>query len=141
MPSTGIKIFVYRGLTGKDYKKSRHASLFFHPIDEIAGTMLHAAGLPLAFAVETKPAYDPLVSATLAGEAPVGQAERDITALVNIARQAPVNNMESGWNCQNWVGDALRFLVNAGVISASERSDALDKMADIILEAADDQPF
>jgi hypothetical protein len=105
--------------------------------------ILHAAGLKSAFAVETKPGYDPRTSIRLVGEVFVGRVERGIPALTNIARQAPVNNADAGWNCQNWIGDALTFLVNANVVGASDRSVALglDKMVDILLEAVDDQPF
>lgn len=142
MSSTGIKIFVYRvSRGGKDYKKPRHASLFFHPIDEDEGTIVHAAGLKGAFAVERKSGYDPRRSARLVGEVSVAKVKREIPTLVNIARQASSNNEDAGWNCQNWVGEALMFLVNANVLGKRDRSEALDKMVDLLLEAADDQPY
>ncbi|KAI0436884.1 hypothetical protein F4803DRAFT_540656 [Xylaria telfairii] len=48
-----------------------------------------------------------------------------------------VNNDETDWNCQNWVGDALYSCTQAGLVSSDETEAAIDGMADLILQARD----
>lgn len=42
------------------------------------------------------------------------------------------------WNCQNWVGDALKGISGKGWISSEARSSAIDKMVDVVLDAPEE---
>ena len=55
----------------------------------------------------------------------------------NILRDTPINNSERGWNCQNWIGDALQILEARGLISSDAVRKASDEMVDAIMEAKD----
>ncbi|KAI0015988.1 hypothetical protein F4780DRAFT_715956 [Xylariomycetidae sp. FL0641] len=48
---------------------------------------------------------------------------------------APVNNVESDWTCQSWVGDVLTFLQDANLISEEEGDSALNSMVNYISRA------
>ena len=64
-------------------------------------------------------------------------SEEEKFKLRNIIRDTPINNAERGWNCQNWIGDALQILEARGFLSHAAIQAAGDAMVDTILEAKD----
>jgi hypothetical protein len=50
----------------------------------------------------------------------------------------PINNEESSWNCQTWVNDALQRLRDAGLLSQERFEAAVHQMAEVVLEAPDE---
>ncbi|KAL2359169.1 hypothetical protein RJZ56_007995 [Blastomyces dermatitidis] len=140
MSQTTIGLLVYRGANGNDSKPTRHTSIFFQT-DTTTGTVVHATGPVRNFRVEILQGYNPLTSSTLAGRVIVGATPQCLDTLQALVAQVPVNNDLDDWNCQNWVGEALQRLVENKVISAGQKSVALDGMVDLLLEGRDDQPF
>lgn len=54
--------------------------------------------------------------------------------------ETPIDKWKSGdWNSQNWVGDALGRLVDAGYLDAKDRDRGLDEMVDAVVEAGDEE--
>lgn len=54
--------------------------------------------------------------------------------------ETPMEPVDGGdWNGQNWVGDALSRLVEAGYVDPADRDRGLDEMVDVAMEAGDEQ--
>ncbi|PGH23623.1 hypothetical protein AJ80_02229 [Polytolypa hystricis UAMH7299] len=123
-----------------DFKTTRHCALFFRPEVNKIGEILHASGSPQNYVLQRITGYKAESSHRLVGSVRVLESSQTPDTLRAIAEQVPVNNNESGWNCQNWVGDALARFVQKNLITAAERSTILDEMIDIVLQSEDDQP-
>ena len=125
-----------------DIKGSRHTGLFFSIDARIDGTLVHAVNdhqEESDFHIDTVPVYNPLNSATLAGSVVVAVVQKHVDVLAAIVQQVPPKNDDPEWNCQHWVGDALKRLQSHGVLTEQQISDGLDGMADLLLQGADDQ--
>ncbi len=59
-------------------------------------------------------------------------------AIESTIKSTPVNNSDRSWNCQNWIGDALKKLSDQPWITNDPRSKAIDAMAEVIVYAPDD---
>ncbi|KAI1081054.1 hypothetical protein F5B20DRAFT_70207 [Whalleya microplaca] len=55
--------------------------------------------------------------------------------LRNAILGTPVNNTESDWTCQSWVGDVLTVLQEANLITVEEGDNALNGMVNYISRA------
>ncbi|KAI1939094.1 hypothetical protein LOZ66_003174 [Ophidiomyces ophidiicola] len=139
MPETFIEIIVWRGFPNNDDKTTRHAALFIREEGAESGDVLHTSGAPQHFVLQAMLGYQPATSDRLTGTVRVAKVSQTLDSIRAIAETTPINNCENGWNCQNWVGDALNKLVENNVITVSEKSNAIDLMVDILLEGADDQ--
>ncbi|KAI0201910.1 hypothetical protein F4808DRAFT_459300 [Astrocystis sublimbata] len=53
----------------------------------------------------------------------------------NIIMDAPVNNPESDYNCQSWVGDVVTVLQEANLITVEEGDNAINSMVNLISQA------
>ncbi|KAK2806269.1 hypothetical protein FQN51_007310 [Onygenales sp. PD_10] len=135
--STAITILVWRKTDGLDYKKSRHTGLLLRKNQEIQGGLVHATNTDGPFRVEADYGYNPLTSNSLAGAAQVGVINKHVDVVMAIVQHTPVRNDLDEWNCQNWVGDALQRLVGFGWITAEQRMDGIDGMADLLAQAPD----
>jgi hypothetical protein len=51
----------------------------------------------------------------------------------------PIINDDADWNSQNWVGDALVRLVEAGYLDEKASSRGLDELVDAVMEASDEK--
>jgi hypothetical protein len=65
--------------------------------------------------------------------------EADTLRIRNELANTPINNSERAWNCQTWVGDALGRLRNVGLLPEERVTRAADEMADVIMEAPNDE--
>ncbi|KAI0198792.1 hypothetical protein F4808DRAFT_472445 [Astrocystis sublimbata] len=103
-------------------------------------TFLHVTGAHGFFEREERE-RDPRNSTLFAGVVPVATVPvsgLSYNRLRNEIWATAVNNAESGWNCQTWVGDALDRCVKAGFFDQDRADDAIDGMTDIIMRAKDD---
>ncbi|WEW60287.1 hypothetical protein PRK78_005772 [Emydomyces testavorans] len=124
-----LSILVWSGPAKKDFKKTRHAGLFFQ-LDTVyapRGVLVHATSINnVPRFVVVKESYDPKKSITLAGQSSVGHFTTvSMDAMASEVEGTPVKNDDEEWNCQNWVGEALERLVARGWLTAQTRSDAL----------------
>ncbi|ORY62995.1 uncharacterized protein BCR38DRAFT_485769 [Pseudomassariella vexata] len=53
----------------------------------------------------------------------------------DVIMSVPMRNDEPDWNCQNWVGDVIDGLRDAGLITSDEAHASVDAMVNIIFRA------
>ncbi|RVD89359.1 uncharacterized protein DFL_000372 [Arthrobotrys flagrans] len=138
MSSVKISIAVFKG-DPLDYTSCRHTGLVLEYDDQ--QLLLHVKGAHGFFefeeAVRRKPVEE---SERLALDGIIHVARipaKDMDMFRAVVANTNVNNRERGWNCQNFVGDALRKVEEAHLISKEEFDEAIDKMATVLLEATD----
>jgi hypothetical protein len=133
-------IWVYKGALGLDWSEKRHTLLAFTLADGTDPIVIHAAGSPRDYRVEVLENYDPSKSRHVVGNVEVGKLLVQVSKaqLVDFVSQTPVNNTVDDWNCQNWVGDAMERMLNAGWITNRIYHNGLDTMADIVTDAKDE---
>ncbi|KAL4868978.1 hypothetical protein BDV12DRAFT_196778 [Aspergillus spectabilis] len=133
-------ILIYKG-EPLDYAEYRHTALYFH-FASSTRTILHIIGCPGLFRFVKSSNIDPATVGDLAKVIPVAEIPTSIgeEAICQTVERTPIRNGRDDldWNCQNWVGDALRRLVERGWIENETRGAAIDKMADTCLEAGDE---
>ena len=132
---TQISLLVYKGVP-VDFSQYRHTALHvLHSEDEY--DWLHVVGAHPFFNFQKDP-QNPIPESPVAW-IPVCTAPDSITrAMIHFAcMSTPVRNGngDRDWNCQNWVGEALSGLVDIGCVTKQERSAAIGKMVEIILDA------
>lgn len=135
--STTIRVLVWRDVEN-DTKLTRHTGLMFSNNADITGTVVHAInrGDGNGFNIETMYAYNPLNSTHYAGHAAVATISRHVDAATAIAQATPVQ-FDPEWNCQLWIGDALKRLVDFKFITAEARDESLNEMVAILLQAGE----
>ncbi|KAL3470350.1 hypothetical protein BJX99DRAFT_239648 [Aspergillus californicus] len=133
-------ILIYKG-EPLDYAEYRHTALYFH-FASSSRSIMHIIGCPGLFRFSHNVNVDPSTQGDLARVVPVAEIPTDIGegSICETITRTPIRNgrEDLDWNCQNWVGDALRRLVERGWIGVEQRADAIDKMADACLEAGDE---
>ncbi|KAJ5773961.1 hypothetical protein N7457_008857 [Penicillium paradoxum] len=130
-----ISLLVYKGVP-VDFSEYRHTALHaLYSEDEY--DWLHVVGAHPFFEFQ-KDSKDPISEPPIAW-IPVSTAPDSVTKamIVGACARTPVrnSNRDRDWNCQNWVGEALTELVNAGCLSHEELKVAIGKMVEVILEA------
>jgi hypothetical protein len=61
-----------------------------------------------------------------------------VSSIQRTVAETPILN-DDDWNSQNWVGDALGRLVEAGYLDKEAQGRGLDEMVDVVLEASDEK--
>ncbi|KZF26913.1 hypothetical protein L228DRAFT_243458 [Xylona heveae TC161] len=138
-PHIKVSIAVYVG-TPLDYQKYRHTALCFRPSNREAPMIIHIVGPNMDYQLETRNNYEPTSSRSFAKEVPVGWIRTPMTKaqLAPLIYQTPINNTSREFNCQTWVGDVLRRLVQAGYLTREDCENGIDGMIDATLEAGDE---
>ncbi|KAL4877875.1 Pyruvate/Phosphoenolpyruvate kinase-like domain-containing protein [Aspergillus karnatakaensis] len=135
-----VFILIYKG-DPLDYAEYRHTALYFH-FASSTRTILHIIGCPGLFRFVKASNVDPSTVGELAKVVPVTEIPTDIgeEAIVQTVERTPIRNGRDDldWNCQNWVGDALKRLVERGWIEGGTRDEAIEKMVEGCLEAGDE---
>ncbi|KAL9131432.1 MAG: hypothetical protein Q9217_000646 [Psora testacea] len=107
--AASLSIIVYKG-SPIDASKYRHTALFLE-FPETTTTLLHVTGASGFFQAEAKAGEDPSKSKKFVKKILVGQIQGQAkTAIESTIQLTPVNNLDRSWNCQTWVGDALKKL-------------------------------
>lgn len=124
-----------------DLHETRHTALFVSKDNEREGDILHITGGSPSFSFERRQQEDPTTIKTFVKKIPVEPLVNSPTKgqLVSRIMTTPVKNSDPSWNCQNWVGDALDRLVQGNWITSRTSSDAIGLMADVIIEARDEE--
>ncbi len=135
--AASLSIIVYKG-SPIDASEFRHTSLFLE-FPDTTTLLIHVTGASGFFQAEVTPGEEPTKSKKFIKKIPVGtimgQAK---TAIESTIKVTPINNSDRSWNCQNWVGDALKKLSDRQWITSDARSEAIDAMAEIIVDAPDE---
>lgn len=135
--AASLSIVIYKG-SPIDSSNYRHTVLFLESPDNTK-RILHATGASGFFQVEVKPGKEPSTSRRFVKQIPVGKINgQGKDAIESTIQSTPVNNWDPSWNCQNWVGDAMKKLSDRGWITNDARSKAIDAMAEIIVDAPDE---
>lgn len=134
-----VRIAVYRAVP-EDYQKYRHTALWFEFNDGSAPFLIHAVGPNMDYRVEVRNNYDPTGSQLFVAGVSVGWFMVPISKgqLILLVSKTPINNSTTEFNCQIWVGDALRRLAEGGYIQNEEYMRAVDGMIDVTMEASDE---
>lgn len=135
-----LYIVVFRG-DPVDLQKTRHTALFISEGSEEKGDLLHVTGAAGVFMFDRKKQSNPAASRNFLKKIPVTPITKSPTKEQMIVKitGTRVNNSTHSWNCQNWVGEALQRVAQEGWISSQTKSSAIDAMADIIVEAEDEE--
>lgn len=136
---TNISIAVFRGDETDGY---RHTAIYVRYEDgEI--DLLHITGAHPRFQYTAEHTDPSTCNLPLEGLVDVGVACETIPAfMVRIAcSQTPVHNeyLNTGWNSQSWVSEALASLVAIGCVTNEQRSRALEGMNSLCLSGRDEQ--
>ncbi|KAJ6111916.1 hypothetical protein N7523_007977 [Penicillium sp. IBT 18751x] len=112
-----------------DYARYRHASLYFEFENEesLKSALMEVVGSPGFFSFSERVNIELPVSSTV----PVSSIRRTVA-------ETPIMN-DADWNSQNWVGDALARLVEAGYLDEEAERKGLDEMVDAVVEASDEK--
>ncbi|PWY63246.1 hypothetical protein BO83DRAFT_431927 [Aspergillus eucalypticola CBS 122712] len=128
-----LSLLVFHG-SPLDFIKYRHAVLLLTTYPDNQQSMFHITGPPGEFKFVEVTGANPTQSAKLERNIPVVTTMvRDACARVKVRNDLP------GWNCQNWVGEALSELVKIGCCTEVQRGLAVDGMVDACLEARDER--
>ena len=65
----------------------------------------------------------------------MGQTKAAIESAIKFT---PIDNSDPSWNCQNWVGDALKKLSDRQWITNGAFSEAIDAMGEVVVDAPDE---
>ncbi|KAI1171097.1 hypothetical protein F4777DRAFT_72743 [Nemania sp. FL0916] len=138
-----LDVIVFRG-NPIDSPCCRHAGLLIEKMSH-EGTMmqrrfLHVTGAAGFFLREEDIDRDPTKSEFFAGSVPVATIPASgpsDSRLRDAIWFTAINNAEMGWNCHNWVGDALYACTQAGLVSKDKTEKAIEGMTDLIVQARD----
>lgn len=134
-----VRIAVYKS-EPLDYQKFRHVALWFEFDNGADSVVIHIVGPTQDYQLEVRENYNPAGSRLFEKEVKVGWTKVDLTKsqLVDIVSKTPIDNTSRGFNCQEWVGDALKLLAQEGYIEQEEYLGAVDGMIDATMEAEDE---
>ncbi|KAJ3571332.1 hypothetical protein NPX13_g5412 [Xylaria arbuscula] len=121
------------------YQKKRHTAI--HMISEKGEHfMYHIRGSQRDFSFEARRGYNPTESNTFAKRIPIEWLAHPLAAaeMGTILSNVPIDNRGDGYNCQQWVGDALDHLVAEKLLSRKAVDGAIDGMVDAIMDAKDE---
>ncbi|GKZ29356.1 hypothetical protein AbraIFM66950_004488 [Aspergillus brasiliensis] len=139
-PTITLSLLVFHG-SPIDFIKYRHAVLLVTYPDN-QPSMFHITGNPGNFKFVEVTGANPTQSAKLERNILVSKVSDPSISKESIrdaCARVKVRNDVLGWNCQNWVGEALSELVALGCCSEKERGDAVDGMVDACAEARDER--
>lgn len=132
-----LSIIVYKG-SPIDASKYRHAAILLD-FPDTSPLLLHVAGANGFFQAEVKLEEDPSKSKKFVMKIPVGEIQgQKKVAIESTIKSVVINNSDLSWNCQNWIGDALKKLSDQQWITSDARFKAMDAMAEVIVDAPDD---
>ncbi len=135
--SAALRIIVYKG-SPVDASEFRHTALFLEFPDK-STLMIHVIGPNQFYQTEVKSGVDPAYSKKFIKKISVGTIQGQTKAAIESRIKAtPVKNSDRSWNCQHWIGDALKRLADQKWISGGARSAAIDAMAEVIADAPDE---
>ncbi|KFY81752.1 hypothetical protein V500_11133 [Pseudogymnoascus sp. VKM F-4518 (FW-2643)] len=134
-----IRIAVYKS-EPLDYQKFRHVALWFAFDNGADKVVIHITGPNQGYKIEVRENYDPAGSRLFQKWVEVGWTKTNLTKsqLVAFVSRTPIDNVSRGFNCQMWVGEALKVLAQGGYIEQAEYLGAVDTMIDITMEAKDE---
>ncbi|OJZ84040.1 hypothetical protein ASPFODRAFT_63124 [Aspergillus luchuensis CBS 106.47] len=144
--TTTLSLLVFHG-SPLDFIKYRHAVLLLTTYPDNQQSMFHITGPPGEFKFVEVTGTNPTQSAKLERNIPVVSTVSGDNKSTTISRKmvrdacarVKVRNDLPGWNCQNWVGEALSELVKIGCCTEVQRGLAVDGMVDACLEARDER--
>ena len=126
-----LKILIFRG--EPDLPDYRHTALLIGPSDG-ENLLVHIIGEAPDFTKDMKQDYRSRESERLFEEILV--AEITGTTMTKVGGKCYATTIKSkrgrGWNCQNWVEDALLDICEQGWITRSARSSAITEMRKIV---------
>lgn len=135
--ATSLSIIIYKG-SPIDASKYRHTALLLEFPDKTT-RLLHVTGASGFFQTEVKSGEDPSKSKKFVKKILVGKIQgQEKAAIQSTITSTPVKNSDRSWNCQNWIGDALKKLSDLRWITINARSEAIDAMADVVIDAPDE---
>ncbi|RAK88135.1 hypothetical protein BO79DRAFT_149164 [Aspergillus costaricaensis CBS 115574] len=146
LTTTTLSLLVFHG-SPLDFIKYRHAVLLLTTYPDNQQSMFHITGPPGGFKFVEVTGANPTQSAKLERNIPVVTTVSGDNNSTTISRKmirdacarVKVRNDLPGWNCQNWVGEALSELVKIGCCTEVQRGLAVDGMVDACLEARDER--
>lgn len=135
--AVALSIVIYKE-SPIDSAMYRHTALFVEFPDNTT-VILHIIGASGFFHIEARPGKDPSKSRRFVLKILVGEIKGQKKDVIeSVIQSTGVNNTDTSWNCQNWVGDALRTLSDKGWITNDARSNAIDAMAETFVNMPDD---
>ncbi len=135
--AASLSIILYKG-SPIDASKYRHTVLFVEFPDNTT-LLLHVIGASGFFEAEVKRGEDPFKSQKFVKQIPVGTIQgQGKVAIESEIKSTPIDNSDPSWNCQSWIGDALKKLSDSGWITSDARSNAIDAMAEVLVDAPDE---
>ncbi|KAK8155101.1 hypothetical protein IWX90DRAFT_54268 [Phyllosticta citrichinensis] len=147
--TTQLKVYVFIG-EPDDFKKLRHAALWFETGDDLTSFLIHVTKLqatestPTAYRafyhVDVNRSFNPLRSLKIVGSVNLGPLEKQITStqLADFLSETPVDNSDPEFNCQVWVQGALQRLKDKGYLSEEQYEKGFDGMIKFVSEATDE---
>ncbi|RVX68098.1 hypothetical protein B0A52_08237 [Exophiala mesophila] len=135
-----LYIAVFKG-DPVDLQSTRHTALFIGEDNQAKGDLLHVNGSAGIFAFERRQDVNPAASRTFLKKIPVEPLRKTPTKaqLIDAIKGTNINNTTRSWNCHTSVGDALQRVLGNKWISAQSKSQAFHEMADIIVQAEDEE--
>ena len=131
-----LSILVFKG-DPIDAIEFRHTALFLE-VPGFPTSLLHVTGGRGFFDFERQLGRAPEDSKLFIRKILVGTVVRQERATIEaIIMATSVRNADRSWNCQNWVGDALKKLSDYQVITREARTKAIDDMTEVVVEAPD----
>lgn len=128
-----LSIVVFKG-DPIDIQSNRHTALFVEMKDG-SSLLVHIVGAVGMFAKEVQENVEPTKSQKFLRKIHVAKLLGKTRG--QIRSQLSSTPIQSGrdWNCQNWVGDTLREISDKAWIKGHDRSSAIQKMVDLVMEA------
>lgn len=135
--AASLSIIIYKG-SPIDASEFRHTALFLEFSDAIT-LLIHVTGSSGFFQAEVRPGEEPTRSKKFIKKITVGTIMGQTKAAIESAiKFTPIDNSDPSWNCQNWVGDALKKLSDRQWITNGAFSEAIDAMGEVVVDAPDE---
>ncbi len=135
-----LEVIVFSG-SPVDAPQYRHTGLLIQDLAQDNTTLkrrfLHVTGSAGVFARE-EDSRNPRKSELFVGAVHLATIRASGSSLRNAIWSTPVNNADRGWNCQNYVGDALESCAREGLISEEQIDYAIDGMVDLVQQAREE---
>ena len=131
-----LTIAIFKG-SPLDASRLRHVALFIR-YEDYSTLALHVIGPIGFFDFQVDEVADPIKDVDFIEFIPVADLAAVPKPLLVAVSKAVSIQTDADWNCQNWVGDALKAMLEQGWITREERLNAIDRMVEIVLEAPDE---